>query len=281
MAPQPGVPDPPTGIAKKPIKPGEKSARVSTFQELLYNRGFAVRITGTFDAQTTSAYKVAQIAVGVDPTRLFVNVGPIIWERIGKLKRVRSSKGAPIRAAFKPKVLDCRHGEHGMVRHKTRRWGKRNWANVDYILGHYTGNMVPFQNDASFHVNTGYLSPGGAPAIAYGIGVDVNGVVYIFNEHDDLTWHCNGGRNTNTLGIVFQGNADGMTLAQRKAIDWLVKRLRDGKLGYGYPKMNHRKATTHRHVKATSCPGETGESQYRKIFAAAGLAFDINPRRGG
>jgi hypothetical protein len=282
MAIQPGVPDPPPGLAKKPIKPGEKSDRVRTFQQLLFNRGFTVKVDGHFGPSTTSAYRVAQLAVDVDPSRLFENVGPIIWERIGKLKRVRSSAGDIIRpVVWKPKVLDCREGQHGMVRHSAKRWGKRSWGGVDYVLGHYTGNLVPFARDAQFHVKTNYLSPGGAPAIAYHIGIDVSGVVYIFNQHDDLCWHCNGGRNTNTLGIVFMGNHGGMTAAQRKSMDWLVKKLRDGKLGYGYPKLAHKGATTHRHAKPTSCPGDLGEQQYRKIFASAGLIFDTTPRRGG
>lgn len=279
MAPQPGVPAPPVGLAKRPIKPGESSERVKTFQKLLDNRGFTIKPDGIFGPSTTSAYRVAQIAVGVDPHRLFENVGPIIWERIGKLKRVKGSKVAVLR--WKPKVLDCRAGQHNMARHKVKHWGHRNWAGVDYVLGHYTGNQVPFASDAAFHVHTNYLSPGGAPAIAYHLGIDRSGVVYIFNQHDDLCWHCNGGANTNTLGVVFQGNADGMTLAQRKSLDWLLKQLQAGKLGYGYPKLPRQGATTHRHVKPTSCPGETGEAQYRKIFAARKMIFDTSPRRAG
>ena len=163
-----------------------------------------------------------------------------------------------------------------MIRHRTKHWGTRNWNAVRGVLGDYTGGPATFQNDARFHVESDYLDQGGAPAIAYHAGVDYNGDVYIFNDGDDLTWHCDGGQNSVWYGVVFRGSAGGMTAAQRRSMRWLAKALLDGKVP-GAKKLAQRRSTTHKHVNATSCPGIKGEEQYRAIFAGQGLKFWESP----
>lgn len=267
MAPMP--PD----LATNHLKPGEHSPRVRTWQRMLIHRGFVLTETSIFDKPTTTATHVAQAFVGM---AAFTTVGPRTWELVNALPR----RDRPVVTIpqFRPKVIDVRRGQHGFAIHRTKRWEHRNWSGVRGVLGHYTGGPATFQADARYHVLGPYLSPTGAPAIAYHAGIDYNGDVYIFNNGVDITWHCNGGQNTVWYGVVFRGNATGMTLAQRRSMRWLVAAINDGKL-LGAPKLVQHRATTHRHVNATSCPGVKGEAQYRAIFAARKLAWWENPPR--
>ena len=92
------------------------------------------------------------------------------------------------------------------------------------------------------------------------------------------TWHCDGGFNSYTYGIAFQGGTDGPNLAQRKALRWLYRELEAG----FSPRPGERWAplptadTVHRKVNSTSCPGAKGEAFYRAIA----LAFADYPSKG-
>jgi len=263
----------PPGLAANHLEPGEKSDRVLTWQRMLIHRGFVLTESGVFDKPTTSATHVAQAFVGLTE---FSTVGPKTWELVDKLPR-RDKPPVTI-PKFRPKVVDVRKGQNGFVIHPSKRWGKRNWNAVRGVLGHYTGGPATFQNDARFHVQSNYLDQGGAPAIAYHAGIDYDGTIFIFNDGDDLTWHCDGGQNAVWYGVVFRGNATGMTFNQRRSMKWLVAALRDGKL-LGAPALKQHRATTHKHVNSTSCPGVKGEEQYRSIFADQKLSFWDNPPR--
>jgi hypothetical protein len=165
-------------------------------------------------------------------------------------------------------VIDCRPGKRGYPKHATKTWGRRSILEIDYLLGHYTGNSTPFIGDARFHVGSDYLDEGGAPALAYTGGVEKNGDILVFNDWWDVTWHCDGGFNTRSLGFVFLGGEEGPTPAQKKALQWLVTALRTGTFKLpgeaAWPAMNF-PLTTHRHVRATSCPGAKGEAFYRTL----------------
>lgn len=265
----------PADLATNHLEPGEQSARVLTWQRMLIHRGFVLTETGIFDKPTTSATHVAQAFVGLPD---FSGVGPKTWQLVDALPR-RDKPPIKIPPIFRPRVLDCRLGQNGFARHRSKNWGKRPWSGVRGVLGHYTGGPASFQADAQFHVRSNYLSAGGAPAIAYSAGIDYDGTIYVFNDHDDLTWHCDGGQNAVWYGVVFRGAAGGMTLAQRRSMRWLVKKLKSGGLVKGMPALAQKRATTHQHVNSTSCPGVKGEAQYRDVFSQNGYSFWNNPPR--
>jgi hypothetical protein len=248
-------------LEERPLRLGDgDSMPVRRWRARLRTKGFAVNKTGAFDQALKSATRVGQIAAKVDPDG---RVGPITWKAVGKLKK----QTAPPRPPSQLKVRDCRKGKNGFPVHATKKWKTRSIVQIRSLLGHYTGNAIPFLNDANFHVRTSYLDPGGAPGIAYTIGVNKDGTVDVFNDWTSVTWHCDGGFNTATLGIVFQGGAEGPNVAQKKVLTLLVEALRAGTFSIGnetWPKMDL-PLTTHRHVNSTTCPGTKGEAFYRSL----------------
>ena len=245
------------------------SMPVRRWRARLRSKGFAVNKTGKFDQALKNATRVAQIAAKVEPDGA---VGPTTWKAVGKLKKQTATPSPP--SALK--VRDCRNGKAGYPVHASKTWGMRSIVQIRWILGHYTGNAIPFLNDARFHVTSSYLDAGGAPALAYTIGVDKEGKVDVFNDWFSVTWHCDGGFNTATLGIVFQGGEEGPNAAQQKTLKLLVEALRGGTFKVGnetWPMMNL-PLTTHRHVKSTTCPGTKGEAFYRSLGR-----FTVNPSK--
>lgn len=245
---------------------GDSGLLVSLWQELLVKKGFVIKVDGDFGPKTENATKVAQNWAKVPADGV---VGIITWKAVEEKKRTKrpvSTIGNLLPGA--PKILDARPGRLGFPKHPTRSWDIRSAGQIIAKLGHYTGGPASFVSDANFHVNSGYLSPGGAPALAYTLGIDKDGTLFVFNEWRSVTWHCDGGKNTATLGIVFRGGAEGPTLAQKKTLKWLWHQLDSGtfkpfKTEPAWPKLVL--STTHRHVNSTSCPGESGENYYRNI----------------
>lgn len=252
-----------------PFRFGDEGPDVLQWQKLLQAKGFVVNADGVFGKQTRSATNVAQHWAGVAADGI---VGPRTIAAVRAKKRTKRP-ATVVRhvvrpAAWRPKILDARRGKHGFPRHASRRWQTRAASEIVAKLGHYTGGPASFLADANFHVRTDYLSEGGAPAIAYTLGVDKDGTILVFNDWHDVTWHCDGGHNTDTLGVVFRGGAEGPTLAQKRTLRWLWKQLEAGtfrptKTDPRWPQL--RVSTTHRHVNSTSCPGEKGEAFYRSI----------------
>jgi peptidoglycan hydrolase-like protein with peptidoglycan-binding domain len=257
-------------LRRDPLRLGDPdSLRVRRWRARLRRKGFVVDAMGEFDRRLLNATRAAQSWAGVTPDGI---VGPLTWRAVGRKTRTPRPVATARAIAGRPRVIDARNGKAGFPRHPYKKWGKRSRGAILALLGHYTGGPASFIADARFHVRTDYLDEGGAPALAYAIGIDKSGDVYVFNDFDDVTWHCDGGRNTVTLGIVFRGGAEGPNLAQRRALKWVYKALVTGTFGYGYPKMPNL-TTTHRHVKATSCPGNVGEEFYRAIARELGLRF--------
>ena len=248
-------------LKKNALRLGDGDTKpVRRWRARLRAKGFTVNTTGVFDQALKNATRVAQIAAKVEPDGA---VGPLTWKAVGKLTK----ETAPPKPPSELKVRDCRHGKNGFPVHATKKWKTRSIVQIRSLLGHYTGNAVPFLNDANFHVHTSYLDAGGAPAIAYTIGVNKDGTVDVFNDWTSLTWHCDGGFNTATLGIVFQGGEEGPNAAQKKALTLLIAALRGGTFAIGnetWPKLDL-PLTTHRHVNSTSCPGTKGEAFYRSL----------------
>lgn len=233
---------------------------VRRWRARLRSKGFTVDKTGVFDQSLKNATRVAQMAAKVEADGA---VGPTTWNAVGKLKK----ETAPPKPPSQLTVRDCRHGKAGFPIHTSKKWDTRSIVQIHSLLGHYTGNAIPFLADANFHVGTSYLAAGGAPGIAYTLGVNKNGEVDVFNDWFSITWHCDGGFNTATLGIVFQGGEEGPNAAQKKALTLLVEALRAGTFAVGnetWPKMDL-PLTTHRHVNTTSCPGTKGEAFYRSL----------------
>jgi peptidoglycan hydrolase-like protein with peptidoglycan-binding domain len=239
-------------------------SRVEKLQRLLVSKGFVLEVDGAFGMKTLSAVKVAKAWAG----HAMVNgaVGPAAWDAIDRKKRTQRPVSTAKALAGRPKIIDARRGKAGFPRHQSRTWQKRSHVGVK--LGHYTGGPASFIADAKFHVFSSYLAVGGAPALAYALGVDKDGTLFVFNDWHDVTWHCDGGHNTDTLGVVFRGGSEGPNLAQRRTLSWLWKQLEAGTFRppadlHPWPAM--RTSTTHKHVNSTSCPGVKGEEFYRSI----------------
>lgn len=259
------------------VRRGETGPLVEAWQQQLRASGWAVAADGDFGPATTSATTVALLTAGIDvPSPARPVVDRAAWVAVAKLDVL---PGRSIRdyVALAPKVLDARDGRLGFPVNASRRWSQRSLSQITTTVGHYTGGGGTFLADARFHVTSPYLSAGGAPAIAYGLGVDYDGALYVFNDAADITWHC--GWNTPSIGVVFRGGADGMTKAQERTMAWLLANGPAGALErYGWPADAFPSvATTHRHVRATSCPGEVGEAQYRRLYADAGLRWTTTP----
>lgn len=222
-----------------------------------------ISLDGVFGAKTLHATKAAQAWAGVTMDGI---VGPRTWAGVAAKMRTKRPLSVVRALAGRPKIIDARNGRAGFPRHRYKQWGSR--GPVEIVVGHYTGGPASFQADARFHVFSDYLDEGGAPAIAYALGVDKDGALFVFNDWRAITWHVDAGKNTITLGVVFRGAAEGPTLAQRKTLSWLWARLQAGtfqpvKGEPAWPQIAV--TTTHRHVKATSCPGVLGERFYRSV----------------
>lgn len=236
---------------------------VRKWRNMLRQKNFVVAATGAFDRKLANATMVAQAWSGVAVDGL---VGPITWHAFRKKRRSPKPITTILSWLGSPKITDCRYGRNGYARHASRRWASRSFSGIVAKLGHYTGGPASFRADAEFHVHSNYLTAGGAPAIAYTLGVDKSGELCVFNDPSDLTWHCDGGKNAVTLGIVFRGGAEGPSLAQRRTLKWLWSQLEAGTFapfGVAFPRLST--STTHQHVNSTDCPGAPGEAFYRSI----------------
>ena len=252
----------PVSITKTPLRAGMSGNLVIRWQQLLKTKGFVLVVDGIFGPKTLNATKVAQAWAGVAIDGV---VGAKTWAAVEKKTRTKRPITVVRNTLLpRPKIVDARNGRAGFPRHPTKSWGRR--STVSIAVGHYTGGPASFLADARFHVQSNYLDQGGAPALAYGLGVDKDGTLFVFNDWQSVTWHCDGGKNTITLGIVFRGGSEGLSAAQAKTLAWLMKQLGAGtfqpvKSEARWPRIAV--TTTHRHVKATSCPGERGEASYR------------------
>jgi len=256
-------------LATRPIKPGEHSPRVVDLRALLRSKGFEISQGDEHGIAERyppgkglhTAVQVAQLWCGLAPTG---DVDDITWRRVAARRPILAKKLASLRghARWRPRVVDCRDGRNGYPVHPSRNWSVRPLGAIRFLIGHYTGGPASFHNDALFHVRSSYLSRGGAPRIAYHLGVDYDGTILVFNDPEDWTWHC--GWNHATVGIVFRGSSEGPTAAQKRSLRWLIPKLEQGTFGYDYPPVEL--GSTHRHVNTTSCPGELGEAFYRATF---------------
>ena len=247
------------------------SSRVRRWRARLIRKGFVVEKHGSFDASLRNATVVAQIAAGTDPDGI---VGPSTWDAVGKMKKQRRPLVPAV--LWRPKIIDSRPGKNGYPKHAWKKWGTRKRADIMCKVWHFTGNAIPFLADAKFHVFSDYLDQGGAPALAYTIGVPKNGTIEVFNNWQDITWSCRW--NTPSLNIAFQGGEEGPNALQKRAIRWVKGELENGtfkpfKDEPAWPMMP-RSDTTHMHVTATACPGTRGEAFYRSISRQ----FFTNPR---
>lgn len=251
------------------LRYGSKGPQVGAWQQLLRAKGFVLVVDREFGPKTLHATKVAQSWAGVTADGI---VGPLSWRAVREKTRTRRPRSAarnilqPLVPFLAPKIIDCRHGQHGYPQHATRQWETRIATLIVCKLGHYTGGPASFVADANFHVHSDYLTRGGAPAIAYALGVDKDGTLLVFNDWRSVTWHCDGGHNTDTLGVVWRGGSEGPNLAQKNTLRWLWAQLDAATFkpfGEQWPRLTV--ATTHRHVNSTTCPGERGERFYRSI----------------
>lgn len=260
------------------IRRGASGLDVAAWQHVLRALGWVVRVDGDFGPKTAAATSVALLTALVDVAD---QARPVVdraaWAAVWKLD-VLPGRSVRDFLPLAPRIIDVRNGRGGFPVNPSRRWSVRPTSAIRFVIGHYTGGGGSFLADARFHVESPYLSAGGAPAIAYGLGVDYDGTLYVFNDADQVTWHC--GWNTATSGVVFRGGAEGMTAAQERTLAWLFKQGPAGALAkVGWPASAWPDAfSTHQHVRATSCPGVKGEVQYRALSDAAGFRWAHDPR---
>lgn len=253
-------------LRRRPLKLGAAGLDVDRWRARLRRKGFEVAAKGRFDLALRNATMVAQAWAGVAGDGL---VGPVTWTAVGA-KQGGAGLIPSLQNLARPRVLDCRYGRNGYPIHHSKRWATRDASQITMKVGHYTGGPASFLADASFHVRSGYLDDGGAPAIAYHLGVDKDGTLLVFNHWNVVVWHCDGGRNTDTLGIVFRGASEGPNAAQKRTLRWLWRQLEGGafqpfKSEPPWPRVV--RSSTHRHIRSTSCPGEKGEAFYLSISA--------------
>jgi len=268
----------PDAINRRPIRRGDEGPAVVVWQRLLAAKGYALAVDGDFGPKTENATKAAQSWAGVKMTG---QVNAATWNAVAKKTRTMRPVTTTVNAAKvavgkTPKIIDARPGRGGFPD------GPGTWRNRGVPhgkLGHHTGGPGSFVADARFHTQSSYLTAGGAPALAYHVGVDLDGTWFVFNMPDDLTWHCDGGQNQRWLGVVVRGHTDTtrMPLVQRRSLWVLWRRLRDGtfkpfKGEPAWPRLVP--STTHQHVSSTSCPGAVGEKFYRGI---SGATFEQKP----
>ncbi len=209
---------------KTPLRSGMGGALVTRWQQLLKAKGFVLAVDGIFGPKTLNATKVAQAWAGVTIDGV---VGPKTWAAVEKKTRTKRPVTVVKNTILpRPKIVDARYGRAGFPVHVWKKWQSR--PVVEAVVGHYTGGPASFVADARFHVQSSYLDENGAPAIAYTLGVDKDGTLFVFNDWQSITWHCDGGKNTITLGIVFRGGSEGPNLLQRKTLSWLLNAIEAG-----------------------------------------------------
>jgi hypothetical protein len=274
---------PPTNLASHPMRflEREHAERWAKWQRVLTRAGWAVKITAANDNPTKNATRLlaAHLKVGYAGT-----VTPGLWTAALTAKPGSGVGPGTLPALLgRPRILDCRPGRGGFP-NGPGDWGHRGLAQIKGWCGHYTGGQGSFLGDAIFHTTSDYLTDGGAPALAYHAGSDKDGTLRVFNPITRITWHCDGGQNTDWIGLVFIGASEGPSVAQDKTMAYLTARLKDGRdatlnalLEIPGGGLGARQATTHQHVKATSCPGNPGEALYRRLAAEQGLRFADNP----
>lgn len=283
-------------LAHDPIVPGETSQRVVELRELLRSKGFAVPAGAPpesyGDSPSPRGLRSAVIVATLwadqrywGDRAQFANglVDDITWRAIAS-KRVVSERifsnliGTARQLARKPysryptlKVVDYRNGKNGAPTHPWRDWDKRGVAGLKPV-GHHTGGPASFMADASFHVNSNYLTAGGAPALAYHLTIDLDGEVGVWNNPEDYTWHARGG-NASGVGISVRGNLNNgpMTRAQKIALKELIRQLDAGTFKVNGrtwgPKLPANGGRVHLDYGGTSCPGTYGVPVYRMLFA--------------
>jgi hypothetical protein len=232
---------------------------VRLWQRLLIAKGFALEPDGIYGRRTEHATRVAQEWAGLPATGV---ADPETWRVVAKLRPKRHPIQTTRALLKRPKIIDARNGRAGFPVHPSRRWDGRALSAIKAQLWHHTGGPATFLADARFHVTSSYLARGGAPAIAYTLGIDRSGTLYVFNDPTSVTWHCDGGHNSDTLGVVILGNLQSTppTLAQKRTAVWLMRALEQGTFapfGGRWPRLT--RTTTHRHVNSTTCPGDAGE----------------------
>lgn len=175
--------------------------------------------------------------------------------------------------AWTPKIVDIRYGRNGFPYNSTGSWGGNRSIENLFLVCHYTGGLGSLEADAEYHV-----SGHGWRNLSYHFAVDRDGTLYWSNDVDDLTWHARG-LNLNGVGISFQGDASGPTAAQKKTLQWFIKKaITTGIPQFDMPKMKY--VTSHRHAEyidpaySTDCPGDLGEIFYS---TTAGSAFTTRP----
>lgn len=130
-----------------------------------------------------------------------------------------------------------------LPQHSLKRYGKRYLTDIKHIAIHHTGVRGKIESFAKYHVSKGW------PGIGYHFVIDNEGIVYVTNTLDTVSYNV-GGYNTKVVGIAIIGDFDNepVNLFQQKSLTELVEFLK-GLLGNVDVK-------GHNEFKPTLCPGK-------------------------
>lgn len=83
--------------------------------------------------------------------------------------------------------------------HPWKKYGKRRLSQIKRIVIHHFAGNITIREAAELHVSKGW------PGIGYWAVIDLDGIVYIVNDLDTISYNVRNG-NTPTIGIALRGN---------------------------------------------------------------------------
>jgi len=136
--------------------------------------------------------------------------------------------------------------------HKFRKYDKRFFDKIEYIVLHHTATKGKPEAFARYHVSQGW------PGIGYHYLISQTGEIYQTNRIDTISYNV-GGMNTKCIGIAMIGNYNTSTLSavQKDSISDLVQLIRT-LVGY-------RPVKGHKDFSNTECPGKNIDKYIKEL----------------
>lgn len=141
-----------------------------------------------------------------------------------------------------------------LPKHKTRRFARRDYAEIEQIVVHHSGGPLDqsISDIARYHIGPNHVCAQGCPGILYHYAITRKGEAFQVNQLTTIAWHL-AGQNTKSVGVVFIGNYDEYpaSVAQLKALKRVIRAIEE--------KVGRRLAVTDHGTQCsgcTNCPGE-------------------------
>ena len=161
-----------------------------------------------------------------------------------------------------------------LPKHDTLKYATRALSRITGVVVHHTTGPITSTGTlppaiARFHVGRGF------PGIGYHYFIDGNGLIYLTQRLETVSWHC-GDPNTSTIGIVLRGDFTALypTGAQQTALVELLRHIR------GMPEMSIMRIAGHGQypgASASACPGATWAAWLPGIVNASAGAGVFTP----